>query len=89
MIYDYKKHAKKLDVEYRLTKDEFEVLVNGNCYYCDGLPKNGIDRLDPSRGYISDNCVSCCKICNWMKRKMDYEEFIDHVKKICIVSSVA
>jgi len=91
MIYDYKKHAEKLDVEYGLTEDEFEVLTNSHCYYCNESPKNGIDRVDPIRGYTLDNCVPCCKICNYMKRNLTKEQFLNHVEKvvaICVVSSV-
>ena len=43
---------------------------------------NGIDRKDNKKGYILDNCVPCCKICNRMKSDMTYEEFINHIKKI-------
>lgn len=43
---------------------------------------NGIDRLDSNIGYILDNCVSCCKRCNYMKYTQTVEEFLDHVAKI-------
>jgi len=43
---------------------------------------SGIDRVNPLLGYIEENCVSCCKKCNWMKRNMTYNEWIDHIKKI-------
>jgi len=92
MIYDYKKHAEKLNVKYELTENEFEILVNNSCYYCGGLPKNGIDRVDPTKGYVLDNCVSCCKICNYMKRNLTKEQFLSHIEKVvamCTVSSVA
>ncbi len=37
---------------------------------------NGIDRVNNNIGYIFNNCVPCCKICNYAKRKMTEEEFI-------------
>ena len=43
---------------------------------------NGIDRVDPTKGYIIDNCVPCCTTCNYMKRILQRDEFLDHVKKI-------
>ncbi len=49
---------------------------NGNYIY------NGIDRLDNNIGYIIDNCVSCCKRCNYAKHNMTKDEFIELVKKI-------
>lgn len=45
---------------------------------------NGIDRIDPNIGYIKENCVTCCAICNKMKSSLSYKEFIDHIKKISI-----
>ncbi len=92
MIYDYKKHAKKLDVKYELTENEFEMFVNNCCYYCGKAPRNGIDRVNPTMGYVLNNCVSCCKICNYMKRNLTKEQFLNHIHKVvamCTVSSVA
>ena len=34
------------------------------------------------KGYIIENCVPCCKRCNWMKSDMNKEEFISHIKDI-------
>ena len=45
---------------------------------------NGIDRLDSTEGYTTDNCVSCCTTCNWMKKKMPLEKFLQKVKEIAI-----
>lgn len=49
-----------------------------------GIPflRNGIDRLDSSKGYIKDNCVSCCEDCNRMKMQMTSDHFLKHVEKI-------
>lgn len=43
---------------------------------------NGIDRVDSSEGYYLANCVPCCKRCNWMKREMSTNDFIEHIKSI-------
>jgi 5-methylcytosine-specific restriction endonuclease McrA len=43
---------------------------------------NGIDRVDSNLGYIRDNVVPCCTICNTMKWSMTYEEFFDHIEKV-------
>lgn len=29
---------------------------------------NGIDRVDNSKGYIKENCVTCCQSCNFNKK---------------------
>jgi len=38
---------------------------------------NGIDRKDNSKGYIIENCLPCCGICNQMKGSMLYKDFVD------------
>lgn len=43
---------------------------------------NGIDRKDNSQGYVIENCVSCCKVCNTMKSTLTMDQFIDHIKRI-------
>ena len=43
---------------------------------------NGIDRIDSSKGYIFDNCVSCCSICNRMKSDIIQSNFLNHINKI-------
>jgi hypothetical protein len=43
---------------------------------------NGIDRLNNEQGYSIDNCVSCCGICNWMKRELGEQEFYLHIERI-------
>jgi hypothetical protein len=49
-----------------------------------GIPitYNGIDRLDNTKGYIINNCITCCETCNKMKHAHEYEVFLNHVKKI-------
>lgn len=43
---------------------------------------NGVDRVDSSRGYSVDNCVSCCEMCNSMKLDYEFETWILHMKKV-------
>ena len=51
--------------------------------YGKGLYKrNGIDRLDNTRGYTIDNCVPCCTRCNTIKLDASYDEFIAKIKQI-------
>ena len=46
------------------------------------LSVNGVDRLNSEKGYLFDNCVSCCGQCN--RAKLDYteEEFLEMVSRI-------
>lgn len=45
---------------------------------------NGIDRVDNNQGYIADNCVPCCDLCNYMKRSMSVDSFLSHVRAIAL-----
>jgi hypothetical protein len=84
----YVRNAKKRNIEFKITKENFENMVTSPCYYCGFLPENlyskenkynskinGIDRINSSLGYIDKNIVSCCKICNRFKMDMSFEEF--------------
>lgn len=81
-IQKFKTGAKQRKLSYTLTDDEAKELLHGNCYYCGKSHADGIDRVDSSKGYSSDNCVSCCSICNIMKNKFDSKTFFDHIKLI-------
>lgn len=43
---------------------------------------NGIDRKDNAQGYIFQNCLPCCKICNYAKHKLSFEEFEEWLDRI-------
>lgn len=45
---------------------------------------NGIDRVDSSKGYPLDNCVTCCYICNRAKSDMSIEEWIKYVGRYSV-----
>lgn len=71
----YKKNAKKRNLEFLLTKNQFYNLTAQPCCYCGDLQgHNGIDRVDSSKGYTVDNCVSCCSRCNIMKMDLNKDE---------------
>jgi hypothetical protein len=43
---------------------------------------NGVDRVDNDEGYTILNSVSCCRICNWMKRHLTKHEFLSHIERV-------
>ena len=43
---------------------------------------NGVDRIDSSKGYIKNNVVPCCTMCNRMKSDFNQNEFIKQIKLI-------
>lgn len=96
MFSSYKSQCKVAKKEFLLNFEEFKNLVNNNCYYCGEYPSkdrfignksikkslNGIDRVDNNKGYIISNCVSCCTTCNFMKKTLKKEDFLNQVVKI-------
>jgi hypothetical protein len=71
---------------FTLTQQELEKLVIQPCYYC-GFYSDykfiGIDRIDNNKGYILDNCVPACKMCNMIKNKDHPIAFLDKIELIC------
>lgn len=43
---------------------------------------NGVDRKDNELGYTKENSVSCCEMCNRMKMKINFADFLEQVKQI-------
>lgn len=79
----YKKNAKKRGLEFQLSKDEFYLMTSQPCYYCGDIKNySGIDRVDSSKGYVLNNCVPCCEICNKMKLNYTVDSWILHMKKV-------
>lgn len=75
----YKKEAIRRGYAFRLTRAEVNLFMQQICYYCGRPPSarikkypdspyNGIDRVDNGKGYYWENCVTCCRRCNTIKR---------------------
>ena len=90
----YQTSARNRELEWSLSEEQCEQLFNSNCYYCNNLPSNfakvrkwemkynGIDRIDNTKGYVQNNVVTCCKICNLAKRALSEEEFFRWIERI-------
>lgn len=85
LIRTYRKNAAKRDLEFEISDEECVSLFSMPCHYCGWVESNtfqgkfdhnGIDRLDNSKGYIPDNCLPCCYVCNRAKNSMPYEDFL-------------
>ena len=96
MYRQYKWQAANKNREFDLMPDEFRNLTLLNCYWCGIGPEqcfgttryngayvhNGIDRLDNSKGYITENCVPCCGQCNMAKRDLSASEFSVWIRRL-------
>lgn len=81
----YIQGARNRNIAFELSKEQFESLVSMACYYCAYHNENeviGIDRLNSKKHYTLDNCVACCKICNFMKGTLSINTFIIQAHKI-------
>lgn len=86
---NYQASARKRGRAWEITFEEFCGLTSQDCHYCGAPPSNatrdkngegmftynGLDRVDPSRGYATDNVVPACIVCNRAKADMSREEF--------------
>ena len=96
LINSYIRQATKRNLTFELTRSEAHKLFTSNCYYCNIEPKqihnprsrnngvfiyNGIDRIDNNKGYVIDNVVSCCGMCNISKHNRTYEFYLNWIKQ--------
>ena len=72
-----------LSITTQLDIEDVKELWEKPCTYC-GSPIDtiGIDRIDNSKGYLKGNITACCSLCNWMKRELSVDDFINHINKI-------
>lgn len=96
IINSYQSSARQRDISFNLSEKEFINLIEKDCYYCNQKPSsqfkgykfkneylfNGIDRVDNSKGYTIENCVTCCKICNNSKKDLPLQIWKDWIKRI-------
>ncbi len=95
IIRAYKQGASLSERVWNLSDSQAEKLFKGNCTYCNAAPctvkraisgktftYNGIDRLDNNIGYVPENCVSCCRRCNYAKSTHSVDNFLAWVASV-------
>lgn len=96
LLCSYQHGARKRQLSFDLTREQFEALVFSNCHYCgsdpigtysqprckSALKRNGIDRKFNQKGYTMDNCVPCCKVCNRLKNNLDIDQFYGWIERV-------
>lgn len=65
-----------------ISLEDFSEITSQPCEYCGEKTVGGLDRVNNFLGYEKSNVVSCCKVCNYMKNKLPFEEFKIHIKKV-------
>lgn len=99
VVYAIKANALSRDIPWNLTTAEVLCFIEQSCFWCGDVNAayrcktfklkgfvgyNGLDRLDSSLGYVNENVVACCKICNRMKRHESEIAFIERCRKIVL-----
>jgi hypothetical protein len=77
----YKETALKRGITFDLDEEEFKLIRDMcDCYTCgksnSNEHTNGIDRKDNCKGYTVDNCELCCGDCNFLKKKLNHDNFL-------------
>lgn len=86
VINDIKFKAKKRKKNWSLSHTESFKMITSPCDYCGFVPewpnnRVGIDRVDNTKGYTPNNCVSCCFTCNSAKKELTRDDFLAWIKK--------
>lgn len=87
---EYRTNAKRRNLNFNLTSEQFAEIVKQPCHYCDSYSidrniksrGNGVDRKNSEIGYTKENCVPCCATCNFVKNNMNYGDFVQYIKKL-------
>jgi|ERR1035437_2530533 hypothetical protein len=94
LLDSYKANARHRGLLWELTEEQFRELTKAPCHYsgefpstvlksrCEEYVYNGIDRVDNSKGYTIDNCVTCCHAINLMKLDLPINRFLELCKKV-------
>lgn len=92
----YRQGARSRGLSWDVTYEDFCRLITQHCFYCGSPPSavskagpysgefiyNGIDRVDNTQGYVLDNMVTCCKICNHAKKDMSFDDFMAWIARL-------
>ena len=81
----YKTHAHERNLCFELKTDDYLAIILQKCNYCNGMNDvgfNGVDRKNNTIGYTLENSVSCCSVCNFMKKITHSDIFIKRAMHI-------
>lgn len=81
----YQDDASNKNLPFEITLEQYLELVVKPCFYCGIIQNkgfNGIDKKVCTDGYILDNTVSCCSMCNVIKGTLTPEIFFKRIEHI-------
>ena len=81
----YRDNAARRGHDFEMSFEQFKAFWQKPCAYCGGaITTIGLDRVNNSVGYVVENVVPCCAVCNGMKHSWPEEFFIEHCAKIVL-----
>lgn len=60
----------------------FQRILKKPCVFCGVYPSNGIDRIESNTGYTQMNVQPSCSQCNYMKKNINNDSFINKIELI-------
>jgi ribosomal protein S27E len=79
----YKYGAMRRGLSFDLSIEDFLTFWQKPCQYCgDEIKTIGLDRIDNDIGYVLSNVAPCCSQCNRAKNNLDYDSFIEWMKRL-------
>lgn len=82
---NYVRDAGIKNINFELTFEEFVKIVTSPCFYCGIIQDNGFNGIDKEKfdkGYVKENSLSCCSMCNVMKGTLNSNVFLKRVEHI-------
>jgi 5-methylcytosine-specific restriction endonuclease McrA len=94
---NYLRNAETRSLSFDIPSDVFFDLIVRQCHYCGAPPSNvmkgrnrssvdfvysGLDRLDGSKGYLIENVVPCCFVCNRAKSDLTEDAFLEWISNL-------
>jgi hypothetical protein len=83
IYWDSRKNDKKHGRDNNLTREYIRDLIKKGCLYCgDVNSRMTLDRIDNDIGHIIGNVVPACLRCNYLRRDMPYDAWMNMVPAI-------
>ena len=77
---EFRRQARRRKFTVDITERHYLTLIKQPCGYCgsrqEGGRRIGVDRVCNAEHYTTENTISCCAVCNFMKRDMGLRAFV-------------
>lgn len=84
-LYNAAMKAKQRGLAWTISLEDYGPLLQHGCFYCAGALEKfgcGLDRVNSDLGYVLENVVPCCRLCNVMKNDLTQDAFYERITTI-------